>query len=228
MDLQAKMNEKFDELVESGFIDEVVTTSLKASVAKMADNMFGSYSKMSKELEKYVEENMKLNFSQLGLGEYNKMVCDIVKAQLEETALGNATDRITKQINNIVGEVEKKEWNLSEIIEKFIGNEVSEDDQNEGGEISLHIKKSTWGSIYVSFDKEEGTSDYDCEYRLSINDGEKKNDKRLWNFEIKGKIPNPVKDPIIGYFDGFLFKLYANECQITVDDCETTYSRYED
>ena len=94
-----------------------------------------------------------------------------MEAELNKSVVEFGIEPAREMIKDFVGSLEKKEWKLSEIIERYKEMEVIPDDKHEEGEIAFIYEKCDYGTIYVSFDEEKGkkVERYNCKYRLMID-----------------------------------------------------------
>lgn len=214
MDLQKLMNEKFDAIIASGAFDAMIEKSINKLLEELSSEYFRSYGEFGKNLKEHINKQLNISLDKLVLTEYSSVVCGIIKSTLENTVLEKATPLIETQINDFLKVLDKKEYKLSEVIKQFIEARIHNDEK----EMTAIIRTSRWGSIYVSLDEDANTAERNCDYQFAISD----KGGHIYNFEIKGKIPDPTKENISRGFDQFLFQLYACECKIIVDadECE--------
>jgi len=146
-----------------------------------------------------------------------------VKEELDKSVIQYGLEPAKEMIKEFVGALDKKEWKISEIIQKFIESEVMPDDRNESGTISFNCETTDYGTIFISFDEEESKKRYTCDYQLMID---KKG--KLYSPTIKGNRLTATSENLYG-FDLFIFKLYAMGCIIEVDgeNVDTGWSTYD-
>lgn len=210
MDLQKLMDDKLVALNENGFIDKTVTAQMEKTIEGVCKDVFGEYSEFGKGLKEHIRANIGIAFENVSLQSFNLMVSDIVQTHLQGQIDASLGDKIKTVIESTLGVLDKKEWKLSDIAKLFTETLISPEDDKE---VTFIIKKSRWGTTYIYFDEDADKRPYDCEYNLSIDKS-----GRLWDFKIKGKIPDPAKEAINGRFDNFLFKLYASDANIEIDE----------
>ena len=227
IDFNKILNQELEKLHNDGFIINAASAQLKKLITEIFSNLFTTYSKNGKAIQEFIESKLELHLDKIDMSSYNQAILVIISESLEKTSLSNAKELIERRVNKITGVLDKKEWLLSEIIEKFIEEEVKNGaDDDAEGEIYVSVEKSKYGSIYISINESEVNRHYDAKYRLSIDT----KDNRLWMLEISGKSANIIQDPfkLTHAFESFLFKLYAAEVTITIDDYDTEWSKYRD
>lgn len=229
MDINQLVTDRFNALVEDGKLQEVVDQKLLAMITGVVDDLTRSYGDFGKQMREKLSAVFAVNLDKLDVVSYNTIVMNIIKEQLDANLYKQVEEPIAKELKNYTGNLEKQEWKISEIIQKFISETVIPDeDRMECGEISFH-ESTSYGSTYYYFDKKPNKSSYECEYKLYTN----KADGKVWLFEIAGYRPHRGdlrQSPIHGLIDGFIFKLYANQASIINDahDVETDWSTYDD
>lgn len=230
MDLQAKINEKFAELLGEGYVDKIVKETLQSTVKSIIEHSLRNYSDFGKQLEKHISEGMGMNLKRLSLDHYNDIVLRVVQEELSGTVLESAQEGIRKRVQSVLGTLEKKEWKLSEIVAKF-REKVVDRNGAEDGELGLHVDESSYGGWVIGLDEdatEDGglystrrsrKPDYKYKYRLYLNkEGE------VFSFLINDKRPDFTKQTL-GSFDDFFFQLYAKGVKVEVDEdeCQLEY-----
>lgn len=228
MELEKVVQDEFNKIVENGTVQKLIANRLEKTLDDIIEDSLRSYSDFGKNLKTLIGEAIKVDLTKLSLLDYNTIVTSIVKEQLDKTLFESVQQPIADAIGHYTGKLEKAEWKLSEIISEFIDKVVLPDaDDERYGEITLHVKRSNWGSIYVSFDKDSDKDESECEFKLNLD-----KDGTIWSFEAGNYKPHKGdirKQPIHGSFDGFIFKLYAMKCTLILDEsnCETEWSMDE-
>lgn len=223
MNLEQAVQEQFDSIVQSGQVESMIKNHLTKTVDGILNDMLREYGDFGKKLKEQLSKAMNIDLSRLDLLDYNSIVCSIVKEHLDGTIYENAKAQIDNSIKGYLGTLDKSEWKLSEITAKLI-DELKSDD--ESGEIGLEVRYSDYGSVFVYIDKEKGRSlgHYESEFQLHLD----KKTGKVYSFQA-GKYKPTRGDwrerPIHGSFDEFIFKLYAMECCVIVDeeDCMTSW-----
>ena len=221
MDIKETVQSELTNLVDSGKVQEIIREQLEKTIKSTFSDLLRDCSDFGKNLKDKLSQAMDIDLTKLTLLNYNTIVTDIVKAELDKSILQHVQIPITEAIRQIASPLEKKEWLLSEIIEKFIEEEVEKDAYD--GSITLIVDDGRYGTTHVSFDKEEDKKEYNCEYRLSIRN----ETGTLWSFNIgsyKTVSQDQRQGPIHGSFDNFIFKLYASGCTIKLDETSNYWS----
>lgn len=223
MDLVKMITEKVQQVEESGKLEEII----EKNVVKCLENVVADSFRWSGEAKKAIEEALKqklaVDLSQVELPQYQKIVSEIVENQLNNAFVKDLKKSIEEAVSSVTGVIDKKEWKLSEIIEKFIDYIDKSYDgymDSRSGQCSLHVEEdNTFAHIY--FDAESGKTKYQCENSLFVYRG------KLSSATIDNNKFTPLHTGAKSSFDEFMFRLYCNAVTIIVDeyDCELEYYR---
>lgn len=225
--MQELITKKVEELTTNGKLDEIITKEVTAAMQNTVRDVLRSYGDVGKALEEKLRKDILGSIEKLDFVQYSQTIIDLMQSSLNQSIVEYGVEPAKEVINKFVGALEKKEWKLSEIIEKFKEQEVDEDERDESGTISLVVRPSNYGSIWIGFDmKEDISEDYKCKYRISV----KEKDKKLWYFTNEKEKLTPLTESNLTGFDLFLFKLYACKCTIEIDErnCDLEWSTYND
>lgn len=222
MDIQVIVQQQLEKIIQEGKLEAIVRAKVEKTVEDVVQEMVRSYSDFGKGLKEEISKAFKVDFEKISAVDYNHIVVAIVKEHLDKRLLESVKEPIAKEIDDYLGPLEKKEWKLSEVIERFVKEEIDDDDRHDGGQISLHVEKSNYGSTHISFDKDGGKKKYDCEYDMSIDT------KTGVPYSFRAGKYNPHKgdlrfESLHGSFEKFFFRLYAQRVSVVVDECETEY-----
>jgi hypothetical protein len=226
MDLNKMVNNALAEMTEAGYVQQVVKKELEKTVASVVNDLIGGYrSEFKVSLENHVKENLNVDMNYLNLSGYNVLLLNTVQEILDDQIQTEGIERVKKELTKMFSPMEKKEWKLSEIIEKM-KEDANEDHEKDGDSISYHYDDSFSLGIHVHFDPEENETKYGCKYMLYIS-RDRKNEVsgrldslRIGDRELTNK---QILNGLYG-FDKFLFQLYATGATIIVDNDEV----YED
>lgn len=216
IDLNKIVNDTLSEMENEKFVEKVVKETLEKSIKSIVDDIFRSYSDFGKNLQKYIESNLNINFERLGLEGYNGIVLAAVKEQLDKTITIQGVEKIKESMNNILSDV-KEEYTLSEIIEEVKGDdpckEPYEYDYDEHVYLIIEKKSSGYTYIYIHNDDDEPYSQYDYNYHIDID-----KEGKPYSIKFKGDEINTKK--IMGGLwglDKLLFKIYSSGAKIVLD-----------
>ena len=225
--MQDLINAKIKELTENGKLDEIVTKEATNFIKNIVNDVLSSYGDVGKMYKEKLKESLLGGLEKLDFVQYSKSLTDIIEAELNKSVIEIGIAPAIEMIQSFIGNLEKKEWTLSEIIEKYKDEEVIPDEHGESGEISFLYEKSDYGTEYVSFDKKDNYKNrYECKYRLMID----AKSKKLYSPNVDGIRVHPITEMGGLYgFDLFLFKLYAMGCTIECDagNVDTSWSTYD-
>ncbi|MCC5465564.1 hypothetical protein [Pelosinus baikalensis] len=212
MDLNKLVNESLAKIQQDGFVQKVVEKQLKSTIESIVDDLFRSYSDFGKNLKKEIESQLKINLNELNLAGYNVMVLNAVKEKLDEAVTIQGVEKIQQALDAMLGDV-KKEYKLSELIKKM-KEESNEYGDHNGEEISFHIDSDRRILTFISFDEEDGQSEYECKYRLSVSKDGKVTSVKIGNKELKNSV---IMGGLYG-LDETLFKIYASGAKLIIDE----------
>lgn len=216
IDLNKIVNETLVNMESEKFVEKVVQETIEKSIKSIVNDVFRDYSDFGKNLKKYIEANLNVNFDRLGLEGYNGIVLAAIKEQLDRTITIQGVAKIKESMETILSDV-KEEYTLSEIIEKIKTDdpckELYEYDYDE--HIFLIIEKSSGGytHIYLDNDEDEPDRKYEYSYQIDID-----KEGKPYSIKIKGDEINTKK--IMGGLyglDKLLFKVYSQGAKITLD-----------
>lgn len=217
MEIENVVNEEFAKIVESGFIQTQVREQLERTIKDSIRNTLQSYSDFGKELDKKVKEACGMGNLRLSLPEYNQLISTWVLEIVNRELVSVGKAQIEENLKAFFRPLEKTEWKISEIIEKF---KHGMDDDGESGEITFICEEQEHDD-YVDyyFDKDEGTGKYNCSYRLRTNkDG-------VWAAQIGGSEAGKMKTPCLFGFDSFMFQLFALKAKV-INDSDYVATEY--
>lgn len=229
MDLNKIVNEALVQMKEESFVESVVKKRLEKTIEDIVDDVFREYSDFGKKLKGYIEENLNINFKNLGLEGYNGLVLAAVKEELDKAITVQGIEKIKQATEEMLSDV-KSEYTLTEIIEKLKGESLKEEWEFDYDEkISLIIEDGGRGYNHIYLDEEEKDRKYEHDYQIDINP-----DGKPYSIKLKGDDINPKK--IMGGLygiDRLLFQIYASGAKINLDngndsDDYDLYYRHED
>lgn len=222
MDIQVIVQQQLEKIIQEGKLEAIVRAKVEKTLEEVVQNMVMSYSDFGKGLKEELTKAFKIDFDRISMVDYSSIVTSIVKEHLDKHLMLYVREPIANEINEYVGALDKKEWKLSEIVEIFKKDEISDEDRYSGGEVTVIVQKSNYGSTHIHLDKENEKKPYECEFKMSL-------DTKTgvpYSFDL-GKY-NPHRgdlryNSLHGEFSKFFFRLYAQKASIIVDDYETEY-----
>lgn len=219
------INDKIKELSESGKLDEIVTKRVVEFVDGIIKDSLSSLGEANKSFKEKLNAKIIEGFEKLDFVQYSKTLIDLVEYELNKSVVEIGAAPAREMIKKFVGALEKKEWKLSEIIEKYKEAVISGSFE-ESGEIGFLYEVSDYGTEFVSFDEtnEKKKHRYQYKYKLMIDEKTMK----IYSLTVEGKVLHPVTEIGLSGFDLFLFKLYAIGCTVECDikNVETAWSTY--
>lgn len=216
MDLNKIVNDSLVKLEEEKFVEGVVKKRLEKTITDIVDDIFREYSDFGKNLKEHVEENLKIDLSNLGIEGYNTCVLAAIKEQLDKTITVQGIEKIKKTTEEMLQDV-KDEYTLSELIEKLKDEDYRDKwEHDEDDKVALIIEDARNGYKHIYLSEEEESSRYSYDYQISID-----KEGKPYSIRIKGDEINTKK--ILGGLyglDELLFKIYAHGSKIVLDQGE--------
>lgn len=222
MDIQVLVQQQLEKIIQEGKLEAIVRAKVEKTIEEVVQDMVRSYSDFGKGLKEELNKAFKIDFEKISMVDYNSIVTSVVKENLDKHLMLYVKEPIAKEIKEYVGGLDKQEWKLSEIVEIFKKDEISDEDRYSGGEITVIVEKSNYGSTHIYFDERGGKKSYECEYEISLDT----KSGVPYSFEV-GKYGSHRGDlryeSLHGDFAKFIFRLYAQKATIKVDDFDTEY-----
>lgn len=224
MEIEKVVQAKFDEIVQSGFIEERIKQTLEKTLSDLIENAMRSYSDFGKGVDAKIKESLDIGNMKLSLPEYNQLICNWIQEIVNNSIMTAGKEQIQKNITDFLQPLEKSEWKITEIIEKFIESECREDREEESGEITFIPELNSYDHTYYYFDKEPNKRKYDCDYMITTYKGE------VCRTNIDGSEAGKMKSKHLYKFDSFMFQLFATRSTIIndSDSVEIEWSNYND
>lgn len=233
MELEVAIQERIQSMIDNGDVDELIETHAKSAINKIIENVFSQWGDFNKELTKVVSEKLEVNLKEIHLDTYGLMIQKIIEEELNNQVVEETRKKIVKQVHSITGKPEKQTWRLSEIVERFRDSINQFNDDSDQKEVVFESDQS-YSSLWIRMGEKEENRSYSSNnqtYSLRMMLDEKtKVINGVWydRKELdprKGKIHNHT-------FEGFMMKLWANDCVLEIDQDEAEYvatkSRYDD
>jgi hypothetical protein len=212
-------------LSESGKLETMIQTKIEKTVEDIVENALRSYSEFGRNLEKAIQETLKVDLSQLGLPGYNNIVLGIVQRKLGALIETMGAQQLEKDLENLLGTSAPEVIKLSELVEKF-KEWVRSDNEACDDAVTAILEKSQYRSYWLYLDKDSNTTKYSCAIQLGIGE-----DGKLFSVTLRGT--DVKKDLFMGNLYGFerdMFFMHAAKTRVIVDTEyleETHPNRYD-
>ena len=224
-DLEQHVTDAVRECVTSGKMKAMVETH----VAKMLDSILGdalrSYGDIGKSIEAAVKQSLAIDPAQLGLTGYNLTVLAIVKQKLNAAVEKVGVEKLSKDMDELLGTNAPAVIKLSKLIEDF--KTWAAGQHGAESRCTIIFEESQYGSRWLYLDKDAKKGMYDCQFSMLIPD----EDGAGGTCTTTGVVPTICKiegrDPkqtfIMGKLYGFertLFQMYAAGTKVVVDETD--------
>lgn len=219
MELEKVVQDTINNMVSSGKVTEMVEKHLANTVDEIVKDSLRTYGDFGKQVKEAVQSVINIDLSNMKLLDLSGTITQVVKDQLQQSVNENILANVKEAIDDVSGSLDKKEFNLSEIIDKFKAQAESYD-KDDAYEITLHVINESYGYKHIYFDYKEGVEKYRCAFQLDLN-----KDNKVYSFQ-GGKLKMSSDSrfvPIHGSFEKFLFRLYAAGAKVILDDVNTYY-----
>jgi|GEM_PF-2476813 len=223
-ELQNVVATSMAKIIESGVIEQTIEKKLVETVSSIITSELRDYSEFGKGLQQHVKAALQVDFSSLGIPGYNDFILKIIRQQVTAHADLAIASQISGQLEQLLKPAPAT-INISEIVANFIKYNTPDGCECDGpDEITLIIDEESYGSRWVSLDKEPGKTLYRCDYRfgVSLSDG------HVFGMNLDGK--DIEKRLFVGNFYSFerdLFQMHASGTKVIIDkeavDIDTYY-----
>lgn len=223
MDIEKIVNEKFSEIVSSGKIEKMILDVLEKSIKSIIDECLRAYGDFGDVIKKKIKESLKIGDMDLDFPSYNQLVCNWITEIVNKQIITTGKEQIQENIKKFFVPLEKSEYKISEIVEKFKKNIFDESDGEQ--EITFIEQRSDYGYVHFYLGEKKKKEKYQCEIKIDID-----KDGYIYNARIDGIDADKIKlKPLYG-FDSFIFQLFAAKIKIINDNenVDITYCPYED
>ncbi|HBL06244.1 MAG TPA: hypothetical protein DDZ33_04750 [Clostridium sp.] len=221
IDLNKIVNDTLVEMDKENYVEKVVKDTLEKTIKSIVEDVFRSYSDFGKNLQTHIEENLNINFRNLGIEGYNGLVLAAVQEQLDKTITIQGIEKIKESMDEMLKDT-KDEYTLTEIITALKGESCKEEYEFDYDErIGLIIEDAGNGYKHIYLDEEEKDRKYECDYQIDIDGKGKPYSIKLKDREIDTK---KIMGGLYG-LDRLLFKIYSSGAKIVLDqgECSDDY-----
>lgn len=220
MEIEKVVESKFNEIIQSGFIEDKIKSALEKTISDSIDESLKSWSDFGKKIKSSIQEALKTGKLEITIPEYNQLVSNWIIDMVNKTIISDSKKQIEENIARFFKPLEKDEYKISEIIEEF-KKSITDDGNECSGKITFISDESSVVAGYKDFyfDKESNKSKYACEYSFGIDD------RGLWKMNIDGCDAVSARSPNLYGFDSFMFQLFASKVKI-IDDSNNVVTGY--
>jgi hypothetical protein len=210
MDIKKIVNEKVEEVIKNGEIEELIQNKVKESLSKAIEEFFRSYGDFQKDLEKTLGEKMKVNLEEMEIPDYNKLILQYIEKEIDNTMAEQGIEKIKENLNDLLKSA-PKEIELQDIVNKYIENNDEELREDYIGVIYYDYEFSSiegYVDIKLNIDKPDSFDKPDLRFTLKEIE---ENKYEIFRIDFDGL---EIKDDftLVGRLYGiekFMFKLWA-------------------
>lgn len=212
IDLGLICQEEMNKIVQEGYIEAQIRTSLEKTIKSAIESEFEGYNGTVKNaIQTAVKESVQIDIEKIDVPLYNRYIVSVIKEVLDNYITLESKNKIKDSIEKILVQEIKPSYTLQEIINEFKSYHC--DDKEYGDEMTLHIQKSTFGDWIIAMDEKQDVNFSDCDVRFRISDVLQS------VYGIKAHGCEKDSDCISCYsFERFLHRIAANNSKIDVGD----------
>lgn len=218
------INEEIQKATDA-FISEKLPGLVAEKVGKMVDgilcDVFEKWGKTAKAIKEKIEQQLDINLQEFDLVDYNHLVSKAVNDRLVGIINEQSIDPINKLIENAVGFISKKEWTLSEINEMVLSEAREYHSWENSGRISFYVEENydnKWHTVNIDLDENKNAEECAIEFLINENGS-------IFCFKMKDHwnrkdVPTPAMVTRLSNFEQKIFRLYAAQVKVKVDETE--------
>lgn len=229
MDLNEELKIASDKVIKEK-LPAMVETKVESMINEILEDTFRSYGDVAKSIKEQIQKKIDVNLERYDMVDYNVLIAETINKSLISSVNEGCVKPIEGMIKDIVGFVNKKEINISDIALMVIES-AREDSCDDEGEISFHINKSErhdWHTISFDFEPDQTESECDHEFLVSSSRDDIFIFRTKTNWDRKGII-TPQRMVNIRSIEAKIFRLYAAQTKVIIDtnsvDCY--WNKYE-
>jgi len=167
-ELKDKMNTMACQYIDSPEFEKHLEKTIQGTINSSVENCFRSYGDIAKNLEKAIQDKMKIDFSQVEIPELTTMVIKIAQAKIAEVL----NEQAAQKLGNILSETlapAPKEITVQEIVDLIIAD-IQENGDVEADHATVKIETSDYGvdlKIWKGETTRKSYSSYSSDTKLS-------------------------------------------------------------
>lgn len=160
-DLQELINEKFEKIVNDGFVEKIVEEKLESCIQGVFSNCFSSYGAINKRFEKQIEEAVESKSFNLDLETYADTMRLLVQVSVAKHFKGAAQESLNASLDAMFQPV-PAETTMQELVTMIAEAFKDDDYDNDRDEyMSVEFESSSHGWYTAQFwKKKENISSY--------------------------------------------------------------------
>lgn len=204
-------------------LPQMIEKHLSEAVNSVISDAFSYSSEIRRQIKLAVSSKMCLNFDDITIPEYNKMITATINEALCKVAHFEGLEKLKKDTEEMLTKSIPAEIKISELVREFATDDSAGEERSEN---IMFIHELHSGDFhYYYMDKDDSSSRYDCAICITTYQG------KICSAKIDGF--DPSKQVKIGSFFGFkekVFRMYAAGTIIIpdVENVETEYCYDED
>ncbi len=220
LDINEIVQETIASMDHEGKIKELIEQKVSSTIEGVIADSFKEYSDFGRNLKKYVDEKLNIDFRAIGLEGYHDHIIKTISSVISANLHGESEKRLKETLGKIIVEA-PKQMKLSEIIkmarEQFEEEASEEDNRWESMTCRVDDRNDTFFR-YISFDKKPDKSRHGCAYRIGLH---KDRDSKKWTvFTMTIDNESMNKSLFIGPFynvEKILYQMHCANSEIIID-----------
>lgn len=232
MDIQQMFNDSLVRMHDEGKVQEIIDKQVLATVESQMKDLLGSWSPLSKAIEKELKEKLQINLESLDIPSYNEVLSNAIKKQLDDAIYTKGLEDFNERVSKVLG-TDMKNMKLSELVKEMAKEieDLEDYDHDAMLEMSLHVEESTYSksTYHVYMDSNPEKEKHECKYRLFISDNKLSSvtidakEKYSANRHYSKVTPRILMEGKMSNLEELLFKAYVHGIEIEIDEahCNT-------
>lgn len=208
-------------------IQKLIETNVNKCIEDVARDIFSYGSESRKALKHQLEHQIGIAISNLKVEHYNVLVSNAIQQSVNTQLIDIVQEDVKKLVLYDISLLEKREWTISEVVDKFKEYLVKDADileiyDGDNFTVIIDQRSSLFTSIY--FDVEAGQQKNECKYSISLSNFRGEESKV---YHVNPLLISPYDQK--NEFEKLLFALYASSAKIDISNRNyDTYISIED
>lgn len=211
---QETVNTGLQKIIDGGGLTAMIEKQIEKSVNEIVVDSLKAYSDFGRNLSEAVKGALSIDTGRLNLDEYNMVVLSIVRQKIEAAISLAGRERLSKDMDDLLGATAPAEIKLSDLIKEFKKWAV---ESKQSHCCTIIIEESEYRSRWIYLDPAGKKSKYECQFQILTG-----SDGGGVTFCKLGGV-NPKEHLFLGTLYGFprtVFRLYASGTNLVIDETD--------
>ena len=221
LDINKVVQETIENMNHEGKIQELIERKVSDTIESIMADSFKEYSDFGRNLKKYVNDSLNIDFNRIGLEGYHDHIIKIISKVISTNLHGESENKLKETLSSIISEA-PKQMKLSEIVsmmkEQFTENASEGDNRWDNMTCRVDDRNDRF-FCYIGLDKEPGKSSHGCEFRIGLH--RSSDDKSKWEvFTMRIDGDEMKNNLFVGPFynvEKLLYQMHCANSEIVLD-----------